>query len=98
MRASGQAPREWCEKHGIKFRTFRNWIYSLKRLEAGVLTEIEEQPAGWIEVSAREVSGRKEYFPFSGIEVCVGSCVVSVRPGFDRELFIGVCEALREIC
>ena len=48
--------------------------------------------AGWIEVESKEVV--EDPGPLESLEVRIGSCVVSVSPGFDKPLFFDVCKVL----
>ena len=51
--------------------------------------------AGWIEIEPKgviEPPGSLE-----SLEVRIGSCVVSVSPGFDKPLFVEVCKVLQSL-
>jgi hypothetical protein len=46
----------------------------------------------WVEVKTKDAAIRNVLA--GALEVRIGSCVVSVSPGFDKPLFAEVCKAL----
>jgi orotate phosphoribosyltransferase-like protein len=97
MRASGQTQKEFCETHGIKLRTFRDWVSVLKRREnESAERDKEDSSVSWLELGKSETRIRGVSRPV--IEISVGRYAVSVTGGFDRALFMEVCEVLSSLC
>jgi hypothetical protein len=91
QRSSGETQKVWCDERGVSLRTFRDWVYKLKREEIGGAVQ-------WVELKGQEALLEKEPASTGFIEVFIGSCSVRVKPGFDRALFVEVCESLSGLC
>jgi hypothetical protein len=72
-------------------RTFRDWVYKLKREEIGGAVE-------WVELEEQEALIEKSLSSSGFIEVFIGSCAVRVKPDFDRALFSDICKLLSGLC
>jgi hypothetical protein len=91
QRSSGKTQKDWCAEHGIRLRTFRDWVYRsnpCKFKSAGTVN--------WIELDTGNVSSEKSMF--TAIEVSAGLYTVSVKPGFDHVMFSDICRILAELC
>jgi hypothetical protein len=98
QRSSGQTQKAWCSERGVSLRTFRDWVYKLKLEESGSGTVGEPAAVNWVELKDVDAVSEKRSSPTGFIEVFIGSCVVRVRPDFDRALLYGVCRLLSELC
>ena len=91
QRSSGKTQQEWCAEHGIKLRTFCDWVRWSNR---GKFESTDR--VNWIEPDAGRVSSETD--SVSAIEVSAGLYTVSVKPGFDRVTFLDICRILAELC
>ena len=92
MLASGQTQKAWCEEHGVKLDTMRDWVRLRRRANEGRLEKVSS--GKWLEVN----SPVSETEPSSEIAIRIGACSVHVVPGFDRETLVVVCETLLRLC
>ena len=86
-RSSGQSISTWCEAHQINRKTYYYWLKKLSNEEAGatewIALDLGEQPTDEQEPT---------------LLVKVGSAVIEVKPGFNRNLLSEVVQTLQDLC
>jgi len=86
-RASGQSVSTWCEAHQVNRKTYYYWLRKLSKEET-VTSE-------WISLDLGE-QPTDEQDPTLLIKV--GSAVIEIKPGFNRELLSDVVQTLQALC
>lgn len=86
-RASGQSVVAWCAAHQINPRQYYYWLRKLSNTEM--------PSPRWLEVCADQQPSNETD---SCLQVKIGSAVIEVKPGFNRDLLADVVLALQTIC
>ena len=86
-RSSGQSVSTWCEAHQINRKQFYYWLKKLSNEEVmapqWIAVDLDQQPAD---------------VPEPTLLVKVGSAVIEVKPGFNRDLLSDVVQTLQTLC
>jgi hypothetical protein len=86
-RSSGQSVSTWCEAHQVNRKTYYYWLRKLSNEEAGtsewISLDLGEQPTDNLEPT---------------LLIKVGSAVIEIKPGFNRDLLSDVVQTLQALC
>ncbi len=92
---SGQSHAEFCTKRGLEVRSFRGWLYRLRKAE-GAAPEVALVP---VEVTAGPMSSMVTGAPVAvNLVVAVSDLEVRVRVGTDIEYVARLVSELRARC
>jgi hypothetical protein len=85
FKKSGKTKEEWCQKKNITIKQFTYWLRQFSR---------EASEIKWLPVEIKEEDISKD----SAISVKIGTAIVEVYPGFDKEHLSSVLEVLTRLC
>lgn len=98
MLSSGQTQKAWCEEHGVRLGTLRDWVRLWRQTNEPRPPSEEVSARKWLEVNAQGLSPAPEVALSPEIAIRIGVCTVHVVAGFDREALADVCGTLLSLC
>jgi hypothetical protein len=93
-RSSGQGKRDWCNEHGLDYRSFLRWDLKFRK-EEGIEVSKKEQYR-FIPLAPEPVD--VEPTKSLNIQLENNRVIIEVKTGYDAGLLLSVVQTLRSIC
>ncbi|NMB38124.1 MAG: IS66 family insertion sequence element accessory protein TnpB [Firmicutes bacterium] len=87
--SSGLSIPAWCKEQQIPAHQMRYWLRKFEEPNKSALKS--KKTSRWVELDTHKLSG-------SGVSLRVGSVVLDIQQGFDRQLLVEVVQVLTSIC
>lgn len=89
--SSGLSVPAWCKEQQIPAHQMRYWLRKFRDAETNH-SKSDKAASRWVELDTPRLT------PTSGVSLRVGSVVLDIQQGFDRQLLVEVVQVLTSIC